>query len=155
MSRRDLQRIANDSKRKWVQLKTHRRILQTLNETDIRAFQATTLVPIDKSRQIVCSLSAQGWAWDHQADIVALNLNRSGAFLKHLNSPGKAMILKQNEDVMLWLEKNIGGKLGPAKKSKTWAWKNGYFPLKHYDARGDLIASSLTAEQRRVQSSHD
>lgn len=159
IDRNEIQRISRSPKKKSVRRSTYKKVMEGLVDTDLRAYQPTTMVPIKKALQVSNSLSAQGWSKDHQKDIVNNNTDATGQFIRHLAAPDRAMIQKQHEDIMLWLEKVINTKVGPGKKCKTWARKNGYFPLKHYDAYGDLSVRSLSAEQRaiyrRVQSSHD
>lgn len=156
-SRRDLQRIANGN-RKTIRRETRDTIHRAIPDPDIRAYLPDTLVPIAKAKQIARSLSAQGFSLDHQAEILRNNLGVSGSFVKHLAHPYRRQIFKKNEDIMLWLEKEIGIRTGPGKKCVTWAKKNGFYPLKHYDAKGKLLVSTLSADERRrlrgLQSSH-
>jgi hypothetical protein len=132
--------------------------LERVQEESPRYFEPYTNLPAKKSRQILKSLMAQGWSLDHQRAIIEKNRDHPAGFLHNLTRNRTKYIWAINALQMQWLEKMIGDREGPSQTLKTKMYNRAIFPTKHYSLKGDLIVSSLSAEQRAklksVQSNH-
>lgn len=150
-----LQSLVNSTPRRKspgrVRRATANKIMEGIPDYDSRTFLPTSKVPLDKARQICASLSAQGWTCDHQREIIERHHpGMTASFVHHLTAEGRTGLLKKNEDLMLWLEKAIGNKIGPSKKGATYMTNRGYFPTRHYNAYGKLIKATLSREQKAI-----
>lgn len=115
-----------------------------------RAMIDGSLVPVKKSKQILYSLCAQGWSIQHQADIIFNNTGESGQNLTSLRDRSRKYVTKKTEQKMLWLAKSIGNRTGPSVQNIAKFRKRGYFPNRHYNIHGDLMPTTLSAEQRAI-----
>lgn len=107
-----------------------------------------TRIDVKKSQQIIRSLCAQGWTQQHQKYIIENNLNQPGGVILHVMRSERKYTVKHIEDRLIWLANAIGDRQGPSKIISVKMQNMGYFPLKHYNLKGDLIVSTLSAEQR-------
>lgn len=124
-----------------------RRALQ--DNEDLRAFSDGSLVPAKWTRAMVHGLMAQGWPAAKQQELLRENLGVSGRFIFTAIRGIHDNLYYVNERSMYWLVSQIGNATGPSKRSMAFAERNGYFPTKHYDSKGELIVSSLPKEKRQ------
>lgn len=133
-----------------VTYRVHQNVVKGLTDCDERNLLPGSLVPIKRSQQLVRSMCAQGWSQQHQLEIIEKNLGQSGYCILHVMRSGTSRITKEVEDRIVWLSQAIGERVGPSQilitKYKNW----GYFPLKHYSVKGDLIVTTLSPEQRAI-----
>lgn len=147
-------RKIGDGTRKKSRRATVNAIIRALAEPDVRAALPNSLVDGKWTRQMVKSLSAQGWSTSHQADIILNNRGHRAGFIRSLAArPTAKYVLKSSEDEMRWLVRAIGDKIGPSNISMVKMQKKGIFPTKHYDGVGNLIRGSLSPEQKAVYDS--
>lgn len=133
-------------KRKRVQRRTQKKILQGLSEPDVRNIAPTSLVPITVEPQIVHSLEAQGWTSEHLKEILQNNGQGSGTIIDNVFKNKKA--LARNLKQVYWLADVIGDKLGPSHRGRMLMQARGIFPMKHYNENGRLNERTLNADQR-------
>lgn len=135
---------------KYIRRKTHNKIIAALRDnTDVRAFNKGTLVPVGWTRSMIYGLAAQGWPLHQQQDLIATNLKRPAGFIRSATSGKHPTTLYSNEQAMQWLVTQIGDKQGPNKRTARWAARNGYFPCKYYNRHGNLLRSALPKELRQ------
>lgn len=141
----------------FVYRKVYDALVAVYNE-DQRSFEPNTEIPAKKSRQIIKSLAAQGWTYDHQMEILRNNRDINAGFLKVTVRNRTKYIRAINAQHIQWLGKTLGEQLGPSESGRVHMRARGFFSQKHYSMKGDLIVSTLTPEQREfyksVQSSH-
>lgn len=124
-------------------------IRTALADPENRAPVSRTHVSAKRSKQIIASLRAQGWSIAHLRDIIVNNSNHSPWAIHKLSRDSKEYVEKSTEDLVLWLANAIGDRIGPSSSTAKRAFNQGHFPNKHYDGVGDIIASSLSPEQRQ------
>lgn len=116
---------------------------------DLRAFSPGSLVSAKWTRAMIHGLMAQGWPAAKQQEILRENLGVSGRFIFTAIRDIHDNLQYGNERSMYWLVSQIGNASGPSSRSRAFAQRNGYFPTKHYDSKGELIVSSLPKEMRQ------
>ena len=108
-----------------------------------------TLVDGAWVRQMQLSLCAQGYTRQHQRDILKNNLGINAGFIQSRRAGYSGKVYWQNVQHMKWLLRAIGERPGPATAVAKTMQKRGIFPPRHYNVNGELIKSSLNAEQRQ------
>lgn len=134
----------------YIRRKSHDKITAALRDnTDLRAFDKGTLVPVDWTRAMIYGLMAQGWSQLHQQEIIVHNLKRPAGFIRSATNRKHPTIQYSNEQAMRWLVSQIGDARGPNERTAKWARRNGYFPCRYYSRNGTLRASTLPKDLRR------
>lgn len=130
---------------------THDAIMKALRDNeDARAFSDGTRVSAKWTCAMIHGLMAQGWTAEKQQELLRQNLGITGRFVFTTIRRLHNNLYYTNEQAMRWLVSEIGDATGPSNRSKKFAQRNGYFPTKHYDSRGELIVSSLPKEKRQA-----
>lgn len=128
---------------------TARRIARALAETDVRAIDDKTLVPITNERDLIQRLTAQGWSHPHLRHILENNGKGQGAIIDSLTRKKTQRSKWGNLKQVHWLVEVIGDKQGPSPRAAEQMRLRGIFPLKHYTKDGKLNERTLTDEQRQ------
>lgn len=145
--------LANHKRDKCRRI-TARLLINAVSDPDNRATLPKSFVPNAWTKQMIKSLSAQGWSTLHQAEIIQNNRGHAAGFIRSMGSRTQATsVLKSSEDEMKWLVRAIGDKEGPSNIAKAKMRSRGIFPTKHYDGVGKLIYGSLSPEQKAIYDS--
>ena len=132
-----------------ITYRNHKALVQGLEDLDEKNLLPGSPVSVKRSRQLVLSMCAQGWSQTHQRHIIENNLGVSGFCVEHVRREKSQRISKEIEDRIVWLSQAIGDRIGPSQLLITRCRNWGYFPLKHYSLKGDLIEATLSQEQQQ------
>lgn len=123
------------------------KILAALNNDEKQKLPPRVTISNKKARQLVLSMAAQGWSKQHQRDILEKNRGVSGGFIISMTAKKYTKTLVEYEAHIRWLARAIGNQTGPSRNAMINSRRLGYFPMQHYNIDGDLIESTLSAEQ--------
>lgn len=137
-------------KQEFIQARTARKLHNALADEDApRKPLPGARIPKKKYAQIVRSLEAQGWALPHLEYIVINNSDATACSLQGPLREANKYVNYKTAERLEWLAKAIGDRTGPSHIVAMKMLHRGYFPLKHYNVNGDLIASTLSPTQKR------